>query len=151
MNKDNCWSEQSPEKSTVSTVPFWGATRYIYLYEWLGVCFVCFGVCLYITAFSCLSIHAFTSLYFVIYQWNIGNNNNKFRPALLVGSSIMWYMASERKKNITYLMIAFVPLTRAEKIGSCYEIHTLMVKVVCKIFSNWSQRTMQNLGISKNG
>ena len=22
--KDNCWSEQSPEKSTVSTVPFWG-------------------------------------------------------------------------------------------------------------------------------
>ena len=39
MKKDNCWSEQSREKSTVSTVPFFfwgggGATRYSALLVW---------------------------------------------------------------------------------------------------------------------
>ena len=36
LNKDNCWLQQSPEKSTVSTVPgfFLRATRYIHIGPW---------------------------------------------------------------------------------------------------------------------
>ena len=34
VKKDNCWSEQSPEKSIVLTVPFFvGHPVYIYMYE----------------------------------------------------------------------------------------------------------------------
>ena len=34
--KDNCWSEQSPEKSTVSTVPFFCGPPGIYIYFSFG-------------------------------------------------------------------------------------------------------------------